>query len=484
MCQRNVVGKEGESPSHRGEIMSSVGNMYNGSSNGGMCHDNGMKNGSSMENQPKTLYVGNLDPSVTEEFVATLFSQMGALTGCKMIHEPGNDPYCFVEYSDHMSAATALNTYNKRKVLGRELKVNWATSPGATGPKQDTSKHHHIFVGDLSPELDTQQLRDAFAVFGEISDCRVVRDPQTLKSKGYGFVSFVKKTDAESAIQTMNGQWLGSRAIRTNWATRKPPSRGGGEMTGVGSGGSKMMSFEEVYQQSSPTNCTVYCGGLLQGLSEEIVQKTFAQFGPIQEIRVFKEKGYAFIKFASKEIATTAIVAVHNTEVNGQIVKCSWGKETGDPANHVNVSTGGGLNFPPGSAYPQPYPAPLGYWYPQGFPGHQPLQPGQFSAGAVQGHPAAAGIPAPYGPAAAAYGQFYAAAAGGGNPHHPNFNMSWQPTNGPSGPGQHQQGGGGQNHHMAGNHHHGPPQSALGPSLQQHQPLIGGYPMHSAYTAP
>ena len=54
------------------------------------------------------------------------------------------------------------------------FQVNWATSPGGT-PKQDTSLHHHIFVGDLSPEIDTETLRNAFAPFGEISDCRVVR---------------------------------------------------------------------------------------------------------------------------------------------------------------------------------------------------------------------------------------------------------------------------------------------------------------------
>ena len=61
------------------------------------------------------------------------------------------------------------------------------------------------------------------------SDCRVVRDPQTLKSKGYGFVSFMKKVEAENAIALMNGQWLGSRSIRTNWATRKPPAKNDGK---------------------------------------------------------------------------------------------------------------------------------------------------------------------------------------------------------------------------------------------------------------
>ncbi|XP_025833794.1 nucleolysin TIA-1 isoform X2 [Agrilus planipennis] len=224
-------------------------------------------------------------------------------------------------------------------------------------PKQDTSKHHHIFVGDLSPEIETQTLREAFAAFGEISDCRVVRDPQTLKSKGYGFVSFIKKAEAESAIAGMNGQWLGSRSIRTNWATRKPPAPKNDANT-------KPLTFDEVYNQSSPTNCTVYCGGITNGLTEELMQKTFAPFGTIQEIRVFKEKGYAFVRFATKESATHAIVAVHNTDINGQIVKCSWGKESGDPNNAPIASQALSSTQYPYSAYGQQ----LGYWYPQSYP--------------------------------------------------------------------------------------------------------------------
>ncbi|XP_044765661.1 nucleolysin TIA-1 isoform X2 [Coccinella septempunctata] len=241
--------------------------------------------------------------------------------------------------------------------------------------KLDTSKHHHIFVGDLSPEIETQTLREAFQAFGDISDCRVVRDPQTLKSKGYGFVSFVKKSEAESAIAAMNGQWLGSRSIRTNWATRKPPAP-------KNEVNSKPLTFDEVYNQSSPTNCTVYCGGITNGLTEELMQKTFTLFGTIQEIRVFKEKGYAFVRFSTKESATHAIVAVHNTDINGQVVKCSWGKESGDPNNApVAGQALTGTQYPYG-AYGQQ----VGYWYPQGFPAATAAQmQGQFLQG-MQGY--------------------------------------------------------------------------------------------------
>ncbi|XP_060572555.1 nucleolysin TIAR-like isoform X10 [Ruditapes philippinarum] len=276
------------------------------------------------EASPRTLYVGNLDPSVTEGLIMTLFGQIGPCKSCKIILEPNQDPYCFVEFYDHESAAAALAAMNKRMCLGREMKVNWATSP-SNQPKQDTSKHFHIFVGDLSPDIETHQLKGAFQVFGEISDCKIIRDPQSLKSKGYGFVSFVNKQDAETAISSMNGQWLGSRPIRTNWATRKPPAPPTKENQFV-----KQLNLDEVMSQSSPTNCTVYCGGIINGLTEDLIRKTFASYGTIQEIRVFKDKGYAFIRFSNKESAGQAICGVHGQVVNEQQVKCSWGKESND----------------------------------------------------------------------------------------------------------------------------------------------------------
>jgi len=64
----------------------------------------------------------------------------------------------------------------------------------------------------------------------------------------------------------------------------------------------KPLTFDEVYNQSSPTNCTVYCGGLTNGLTEELMQKTFSPFGNIQEIRVFKDKGYAFVRLVENSL--------------------------------------------------------------------------------------------------------------------------------------------------------------------------------------
>lgn len=137
------------------------------------------------DGQPRTLYVGNLSRDVTEVLILQLFSQIGPCKSCKMITEQtdsrrvaaavgftvlpntSNDPYCFVEFFEHRDAAAALAAMNGRKILGKEVKVNWATTPSSQ--KKDTSNHFHVFVGDLSPEITTEDIKSAFAPFGKIS---------------------------------------------------------------------------------------------------------------------------------------------------------------------------------------------------------------------------------------------------------------------------------------------------------------------------
>lgn len=275
---------------------------------------------------PKTLYVGNLAWETTEDLMMVLFNQIGPVKGCKIIRDPGSDPYCFIEFAHHQAASAALTAMNRRQILGREMKVNWASSPGQGGPQQtkvkDTSEHHHIFVGDLSPEIDNETLRTAFTPFGEISDVKVMKDPVNSKPKGYGFVSFIRKEDAMNAIEQMNGQWLGSRSIRTNWATRQGVGKPGSGGIPMGKG----LNYDEVFKQSSTTNTTVYIGGTTTS-DEVTIREAFKLYGKIVEVRYFKDKGYAFVRYDNKESAASAIVACHLTEVGGQTIKCSWGKE-------------------------------------------------------------------------------------------------------------------------------------------------------------
>ena len=72
----------------------------------------------------KTLYVGNLDISVTEDLILALFGQIGPVKGCKLIREPtGGDLYAFVEFTNHQAASAALTAMNHRRCMVRNCNL-------------------------------------------------------------------------------------------------------------------------------------------------------------------------------------------------------------------------------------------------------------------------------------------------------------------------------------------------------------------------
>ncbi|XP_062521341.1 cytotoxic granule associated RNA binding protein TIA1-like isoform X2 [Corticium candelabrum] len=184
--------------------------------------------------------------------------------------------------------------------------------------------HHQVFIGDLSSDVDSDTLKAAFQPYGVVADARVVRDQLTGRSKSYGFVSFVDKMDATTAIKQMNGVFLCGRAIRVNWGARKGTERV-----------PRQLSLEEIASQSTTFNSTVYVGGICSMTSEEQFRQKFGYFGIITDIRIFADKGYAFVKYRTHEEAACAIWKCHGSDMAGSNIKCSWGRE--DPAVYLQM---------------------------------------------------------------------------------------------------------------------------------------------------
>jgi len=291
----------------------------------------------------RTLYVGNLDPRVNEYMLHEIFATIGPVISVKIIPDKnyahGGLNYGFVEYLDHRTADHALQTLNCRKIFGYEIRVNWAFAGTAAG-REDTTNHFHIFVGDLSPEVNDQILAKAFAPFGSMSDARVMWDVNTGKSRGYGFVAFRDKTDAEKAINSMNGEWLGSRAIRVNWANQK-----GNATTATGAAAAPM-SYESVVAQTPQFNSTVYVGNLTPYTTQEQLIPLFQQFGYIIEVRMQVDRGFAFVKMDTHENAAMAIVSLQGTIINGRAIKCSWGKDRSSETSSVLTPTPSSFSYP------------------------------------------------------------------------------------------------------------------------------------------
>ena len=76
----------------------------------------------------------------------------------------------------------------------------------------------NIYVGNLAYSVTDDDVREAFAAFGEVERASVIMDRDSGRSKGFGFVEMPDKSQAEAAINGLNEKDLSGRAIRVNEA--------------------------------------------------------------------------------------------------------------------------------------------------------------------------------------------------------------------------------------------------------------------------
>ena len=100
-----------------------------------------------------------------------------------------------------------------------------------------------LFVGNLSFNTTENDLNDAFAQFGTVTETNLMMDRMTNRPRGFGFVTMASAEDAQKAIDGLNGKDMGGRALTVNIAKpreERPAGGGGGRREfGGGSGGGR-----------------------------------------------------------------------------------------------------------------------------------------------------------------------------------------------------------------------------------------------------
>lgn len=93
-------------------------------------------------------------------------------------------------------------------------KSSAAIRNGATGPMS-------LYVGSLHFNITEDMLRGIFEPFGTVDKIELSRDPETNRSKGYGFVHFREADDAKKALEQLNGFELAGRPMKVNYVTER-----------------------------------------------------------------------------------------------------------------------------------------------------------------------------------------------------------------------------------------------------------------------
>jgi RNA recognition motif-containing protein len=96
----------------------------------------------------------------------------------------------------------------------------------------------NIYVGNLPWNTTDQELADLFAQYGPVIKAQVIKDRDTGRSRGFGFVEMPTDDDANRAIDALNNQPFGGRPLTVNIAKpREERPAGGGGYGGGGRGG-------------------------------------------------------------------------------------------------------------------------------------------------------------------------------------------------------------------------------------------------------
>ncbi|KAJ3405225.1 hypothetical protein HDU80_001680 [Chytriomyces hyalinus] len=176
----------------------------------------------------RSLWVGNLDATITAPEILSLFSPFGAIESLRMLP----DKECvFVNFVRVEDALAAKDGMAGRKIGSSVVRLGFGKNE-AVGDTQGMQPTKSVWIGNIPPSITSSDLEKMFSAFGPVESCRV------LTHKSCGFVNFDSLHDAMKAQHAMNGQEIHGMIIKVGFA--KVPSKTDGLQ--ISTGGSQSVA--------------------------------------------------------------------------------------------------------------------------------------------------------------------------------------------------------------------------------------------------
>jgi len=157
------------------------------------------------------------------------------------------------------------------------------------GPKNKKELLQDLIVLGLPYTSTEEDLNEYFSKFGELAHCEIKLDPETNKSKGFGFVRFTEVDAVEKVLA--EAHTIGGRKCDVNYPKRES-RKGLGGKDGV------------------PTK--LFIGRLPQGTTTEDLIETFSEYGPLKDVYIPNNfRGFGFVTFPSQYAANAATSTCH-----------------------------------------------------------------------------------------------------------------------------------------------------------------------------
>lgn len=248
-----------------------------------------------------SLYVGELDPSVTEAMLFEIFSTVGPVASIRVCRDAVTRRslgYAYVNFHSVVDGERALESLNYTVIKNKPCRIMWSQRDPALR-KTGTG---NIFIKNLDKSIDNKALHDTFTAFGNILSCKVAMEDGV--SKGYGFVHYETAEAAENAIKRVNGMLLNDKKVYVGHHIPKKE---------------RQSKLEEI--KAKFTN--IYVKNLDPEVTEEEFRQIFIKYGKITSAVISTDetgnsKGFGFVNYEDHEEAANAVNELHDMELKGK----------------------------------------------------------------------------------------------------------------------------------------------------------------------
>jgi len=169
------------------------------------------------------IFIGGVPRNVSDEEFSEYFQSLGSIKTCTLMRDGMgmSRGFGFVVCEDQSTYDQIFRTQLLLK--GKRLEQKKAVPQGQV--VETSESNVKLFIGGLGPRIDKLQLRDFFSKFGEVCDSVVILDSATGKSRGFGFLTFLRESSADEVLKDSHFE-LGGRMVQCKRAQPRGALRG------------------------------------------------------------------------------------------------------------------------------------------------------------------------------------------------------------------------------------------------------------------